>query len=54
MDYPPSSTVLKTALEKFKNKQEVEREWINKNVVPFQRMLLVKLDESIVRACQQC
>ena len=48
-DYPPSSAVLKTALEKFKSKQEVEKEWINMNVLPFQRMLLVKLEESVGR-----
>ena len=49
-DYPPSSAVLKTALEKFKSKQEVEKEWINMNVLPFQRMLLVKLEESVGRS----
>jgi hypothetical protein len=46
-DYPPSPAVLKTALEKFRSKQEIEEEWVKMNVLPFQRTLLVKLDESV-------
>lgn len=45
-DYPPHP-VRKAALEKFRSKQKMEREWINVNVLPFQRMLLMRLTESV-------